>query len=157
MKVIIKNTVVAVMIAMIMLGAVILFVGCNRESPVQRIERVMGIELPSDAEVLHEYREDSFRDRSARFVLFQLSINPLEFVSFYRFARSEDPSELGVGTRLHWAYNDTRNNNNISNYVVPQEFHPPWEDGFYWIGDFPHYLIFFPVNLWILYIQVPSI
>ena len=122
--------------------------GCNKSNLERNIERWLGIELPDNMEVLYNYEVRGFFQggRPPQYTLFHLSETPMDLFSNNDFIRGIEPREIPAGGFGLHSYR----------HFVPDEFCPPWESGFYWMGGHPRFLIYFPNQHWLVFIVISN-
>ena len=155
----VKTKIIAISLVAIMLSTIVLLSACEwvfggQPCPIERIERRMEIELPENIEILHNYMPMSLQDRPPQYTLFLLRESPDKFLTNSGFEQGLKPSQIFDSNSLHQIYQRKRYVDGERVPAVPEEFHPPWGEEFYWTGEFPRFLIFFPCHLWLIYIQI---
>ena len=127
---------------------IFLLAGCFQESPQKQIENLLRIELPNDIELLFNHRPTGFVQggRHPQYTLFALKENPEVFLQENDFKFANDIRQVpttGFGLP-----------SNLNN--IPEEFRLNWDEDFYWLGQHPTFLMFFPNQLWLVFIIIPN-
>jgi len=150
----ISKRILSIGMAVVMLFGVMAIVGCISESPKRQVERLLGIELPRNIELLFNHRPTGFVQggRHPQYTLFQLYKTPDELLENNTFRVGVESREI-FDSRLY-TYRGHRTINGERRPIVPEEFHPPWGETFYWMSYNARFLIFFPNQLWLIFIII---
>jgi len=147
----ISKRILSIGMAVVMLFGVVVLGGCWSEiSRAQRsIEFFLGetLEWPENMTILRNFQPTSFvHGRNPQNTLLQLEEVPEYFLYKYGFEKAFESSQIpamGFGIGIAYAHDS-------------EGFSPPWHEGFYWFGAHPAFVLFFPNQLWLMLIVIPS-
>ena len=137
-------------IVLAILFTTVALVGCRSETDTakRQIEFLLGdIEWPDEMTILHNRMPTGFTQgsRNPQNTLFQLKNFPDEMLAKHDFEKAYNPDQIpAMGFGLGIVYTHAL-----------EGFSPPWDEGFFWFGEHPAFLIFFPSELWLFAIIIP--
>lgn len=132
--------------AAVFMGACILLsAGCARtEKDARRyIKNVSGIEVPAESELIYQYYQSYFQDRSPQYTVFQFERDPVEWLDESGF--SEEKSEEFERDFMWDVHSWART-------PFPEEYIPTFENSYLWLEMKPEYVyfIYMPQKQWLI-------
>ncbi len=133
------------MTAIFMALCMFLLAGCARtEKDARRyIKNVSGIEVPAESELIYQYYQSYFQDRSPQYTVFQFERDPVEWLDESGFSEEKSEEfERDFMWDVHgWA-----------KIPFPEEYIPTFENSYSWLELKPEYVyfIYMPQKQWLI-------
>ncbi len=115
----------------------LIFTGCvfNKETSIERVERLTGYDLPNEMEELYYFQDATFGGCAGQYSVYTLAEEPLCISE----NRKEDSIKTLSADEITRIINDLDSNN------IPSEYYPNFERSYSYItGAEDTYIIYFP-------------